>query len=239
MNHLEISRQVDKQSATAEAGEYLNTLLLENSKKQILLMLSGGSAFEILSYIGNHVLGENLTISVLDERFSTDPLVNNFSQLQKTDFYAEAMTAECSFFGTLPRKDETIEGLAARWESNLENWWTENPEGLIIAVLGMGSDGHTAGIFPYPENPQKFNELFDNGGWLTAYDAIGKHKYSQRVTINHEFLKLVDYGIVFACGAEKKNKIDAVLEKKGEVFETPALLWHEIKNVKIFTDIKD
>jgi 6-phosphogluconolactonase/glucosamine-6-phosphate isomerase/deaminase len=238
MNNFEVVRQENKDSALAEAGEYLNLLLMENSKKQILLMLSGGSALEIVNYLGNHTLGDNLTISVLDERYSEDPTINNFSQLQKTDFYQEALTAESSFFGTLPRKDETIEMLAARWESNLENWWAENPNGLIIATLGMGADGHTAGIFPYPENPEKFKELFENGGWLTAYDALGKHKYFQRVTANQEFLKLINYGIAFACGTEKKNKLDTVIEKKGEAYEVPALLWHEIANVKIFTDIK-
>ncbi|HYV33561.1 MAG TPA: hypothetical protein VE973_01820, partial [Candidatus Limnocylindria bacterium] len=119
-NKFELLRQADKESAAAEAGEYLNLKLLDSKKTPVLLLLSGGSAFEILNYIGPSALGPNLTVSVLDERFSLDEKVNNFAQLQKTDFYKDALDAEASFFGTFPRPNETIEQLAQRWEANLK-----------------------------------------------------------------------------------------------------------------------
>lgn len=234
---MDINRYNSKNEAAAEAGEHLNSILTENKKRQILLMLSGGSALSILDYVGQSALGENVTISVLDERFSQDPEINNFAQLQKSDFYTESLDADCSFFGTLPRAGETMESLAKRWEENLKNWRKENPKGIIIATLGMGADGHTAGIFPYADNRAEFEKLFLGEAWTAAYNAGNKHQYADRITATLTFFKMIDFGLAFVCGPEKKEKLDAVAAKSGRVNELPALAWHEIKDVKIFTDI--
>ncbi len=234
---MKIFKQQDSQSAAAEAGENLNKLLADNKNRPVLLMLSAGSSLNILEYVGITVLGPNLTVSVLDERFSDDPAVNNFSQLQKTDFYKDAFDSEASFFGTLPRKGETAGQLCERWEKNLKNWRAENPGGLVIASLGMGPDGHTAGIFPYPENENLFNELFNGKNWVVSYDAGNKNKYPERITTTLTFLKLIDIGLAYIIGAEKKDKLEAVISKTGKLHELPALIWHTIKDVRVFTDL--
>lgn len=121
MRTFRIFPQPEKAAATAEAGEALNQALVDNKQPPVLLMLSGGSCLNLLDYVGQGGLGEHLTVSVLDERFSQDPEINNFAQLQKTDFYNDALAAGASFFGTLPRDGETINDLTKRWEVNLKN----------------------------------------------------------------------------------------------------------------------
>jgi 6-phosphogluconolactonase/glucosamine-6-phosphate isomerase/deaminase len=238
MGNLRIFRQPNPQSATAEAGEHLNAILAENKKLPILLMLSGGFALTIMDYVGQAVLGENLTVSVLDERFSTDPEVNNFLQLQKTDFYKDAFEAEASFFGTLPRNGESPEALRQRWDKNLKTWRQENPKGLIVATLGMGPDGHTAGIFPFPENPIKFDGLFNNQEWTVAYNAAGKNKYPERVTSTLTFLKMIDYGFALVCGRDKQEKFVQLTSHKIKTADLPAIIWHKMKNVRVFTPLE-
>jgi 6-phosphogluconolactonase/glucosamine-6-phosphate isomerase/deaminase len=237
-NSLQIFRQPDPQSAAAEAGEHLNTVLAENKKLPILLMLSAGSALSIIDYVGPAVLGANLTITTLDERFSADPEVNNFLQLQKTDFYKDAFEAEASFFGTVPRASETMEDLRQRWDKNLKTWRKENPKGLIIATFGMGADGHTAGIFPFPEDPMKFDKLFNNQEWAVAYNAAGKNPYPERVTATLTFLKTIDAGLALVSGTQKQEKFAQLTSRKTKAADLPATVWHEIKKVKIFTDLK-
>jgi len=61
-----------------------------------------------------------------------------------------------------------LEKLAHRYESSLFEWAKKHPEGKIIATMGIGFDGHTAGIMPYPENPETFARLFEDkeiGRW--------------------------------------------------------------------------
>lgn len=234
-NTLEIFRKNDALSAAADAGEQLNSLLLEHKTKPVLLMLSSGSALSLLDYVGQTTLGENLTVSMLDERFSVDESVNNFSQLQKTEFYTQALEADVSFFGTLPRHDDTMESLKTRWETDLKTWTEENPKGLIIATLGLGKDGHTAGIFPEADE-KKFKAMFESENWVAAHDVGEKNQYPKRITATLTFLKKIDFALAYVVGQEKKEKLDAVILKQGKINELPALGCQEIKDVKIFTD---
>jgi 6-phosphogluconolactonase/glucosamine-6-phosphate isomerase/deaminase len=234
---FQIFRQNDRDSAAAEAGENLNLFLTENRKLPVLLLLSAGSALNILEYVGESVLGANLTVSMLDERFSQDPATNNFAQLQKTDFYALAFEAEASFFGSLPRNGESKEDLGKRLEKNLKTWRSENPGGLIVATLGMGRDGHTAGILPYSESPDEFKRLFEGDAWVTAYNAGDKNKFADRVTATLTFFKQLDMGLALVCGPEKQEKFKELLSGREKTADLPALGWHEAKSIKIFTDI--
>lgn len=235
--HLAISRFLNKEEAAAAAGEALNDLLAQNKNQPVLLLLSGGSAFNLLDYISPSSLGENLTISVLDERFSEEADVNNFAQLEKIEFFTDALEACANFFGTLPRNGESMEDFAKRWEASLKKWRDDFPKGKIIATLGMGADGHITGIFPFPEDASKFQQLFESGKWIASYDAGSKNKFKKRVTATITFLRLIDEAIIFACGKEKKEKFDMVLSKTSALAQLPAMAWHELKRARIFTDI--
>jgi len=237
-NNFQVFSQADSASAAAEAGENLNAFLTENKKLPILLMLSGGSCLSIIDYVGRAALGANLSISMLDERFSQDPKINNFLQFQKTDFYKDAFEAEASFFGTVPRNGETMEDLRQRWDKNLKSWRAENPRGLIAATLGMGPDGHTAGILPFPEDPMKFKSMFDGEAWTVAYDAGDKNRFPRRVTSTLTFLQMIDFGFSLVCGKEKQEKFTQLILGKFKTAELPAAIWHEMKNVKVFTPLE-
>jgi 6-phosphogluconolactonase/glucosamine-6-phosphate isomerase/deaminase len=234
MNKLQITRLQSKEETAKKAGEKLTKILAENKNSPLLLMLSGGSAFSVLLHVNTENLGENVTISALDERFSQEKTVNNFLQFQKTEFYTKAQELECNFIGTLPRINEGLEDFAKRWEARLKLWREENPNGKIIAVIGMGPNGHTAGMFAV----DTFNDLFLNEAWVVGYNVGDKNEHKERVTTTVTFFKQIDEAIVYIAGEEKKAKLDAVISKLDKIEQLPALVWHEIKNVEIFTDIK-
>ncbi len=208
-----------------------------NKNRPVLLLLSGGSSLEILDFLSPGNLGENLTVTVLDERFGGDIEANNFLQLQKTQFYFNAAKAKSSFFSTLPRDNETKKDLAKRWEKAIKNWRHNNSNGKIIASLGMGADGHTAGIFPILDDEKKFRQLFQSDAWVRAYSTGNENRFNQRITTTLTFFKLIDAGIAFVCGQEKKQKFDEATSTLGKPADLPALAWHEIKHIQIFTDI--
>lgn len=233
LNHFDTQAE-----AEAAGGEALNRLLAENLNVPVLLLLSGGSALNILNYVNQKNLEETLTITMLDERFSQKPEANNFLQLQKLDFYSLALEKNVSFIGTLPRSGENADDLRARWEIALQKWREINPKGKMFATFGMGTDGHTAGIFPYPKDPQFFEATFENHHWLASYTAAGKHKYETRVTATLPFFKNIDEALMLVCGNQKRQAFEAFIKGKTQPHEIPALGIFQTKHYQIFTDIQ-
>jgi len=234
---MEIKRFDSKTEAAAAAGEALNQLLLDSKNSPVLLALSAGSSFEILDYISPSALGDNLTATMLDERFSPTPDDNNFVQLQKLDFYALALEKEVNFIGTLPRKGELRADMAARFQISLETWKKNHPDGKIFATFGMGADGHTAGIFPYPEDLQFFSQNFKNSEWVISYSPAGKTPYPNRVTSTFSFFKLVDEAIMFVCGENKRPAFEKLIKGSEQAHALPSVGIFNTKHFQIFTDI--
>jgi len=236
---MEIYKAKNKDDAARKAIQMVNACLREAKKNPVLLMVSGGSAFNLLHGINAKNLGKHITISVLDERFSEDPKISNFVQLAGTEFYRKAGERGVSFIDTRPRAGETVEELAKRFEKGLREWRERNSGGKVIITQGVGEDGHTAGIMPYPENPKLFKRLFDDSStWVVGYDAGEKNEYALRVTITHPFLRdVVDHSIIYAVGEGKREALRRVFLKEGTLWETPARIIHEMKDVKLFTDV--
>ena len=224
---MEIVRCNSKEEAKAKAADGLDNLFHE-IRGPVLFLSSGGSSLELLDGLQ---IGENVTVSVLDERYSTDPTVHNFAQ------FFERIRPN-AFIDTRVGQNETLQQLAERFEKELREWKNKNPGGKIMITQGMGSDGHTAGIMPYPENPQLFKELFENTEhWVVGYDAKEKNEYPMRVTVTMPFLRTADYSIAYITGEKKKPAFERVLAKLGSLADTPARIMREMKNVQLFTDI--
>lgn len=204
-----------KEEARTNATDGLNNVLGRISDP-ILFLSSGGSSLELLDDMQEEDLGSEVTVSVLDERYSRDHAVNNFAQL------FEKMQPK-TFIDTRVQQGETLQQLAQRFERELRAWKRHNPHGAIVITQGMGSDGHTAGIMP--------GYVFDNPGqWVAGYDA--------RVTTTLVFLReMVDYSVAYVTGAKKREALKRLLAREGTLSETPARIMREMKHVKLFTDI--
>ena len=207
-----------------------------------LLMISGGSALELLEGISLRNMGRHITITVLDERYSTDPTVNNFSQLAQTHFFKKAEKRGIDYIDTRVHRRISLKGLAKKFEKDLRKWKKRYREGEVLITQGIGEDGHTAGIMPYPENPRLFKKLFDNqkeGKWVLGYNTDGKNEYPSRVTVTLPFLReIVDHSILYVAGQNKKGALKRVMAKQGFLAETPARIIGEMKNVQLFTDLR-
>lgn len=235
---MKIFHTKTRDEAAEAAAEALNFFLKNHKKTAVLLLVSGGSALNVLDFADESLLGENLTISVTDERFSADPQLNNFARLQTTGFYELAQQKGASFIGTLPRPGETITQLSQRFETALKNWRQTNTEGKIFAILGMGPDGHTAGIFAFPQYPERFRKLFCDKNWIVDYDNQGQKPPKDRITITLTFFKQIDEAVVFISGPEKRTALNLLIAGHGQVYENPALAFKQIRALKIFTELE-
>ncbi len=237
---MRIIRNRDRAKLKKKAARFLQEVFLkENKTKPILLLLSGGSALELLPYVDASLLGANTTISVLDERWSDDSLASNFAKIAATEFYKEAKDAGACFIDTRVREGESRNAFAERFDHALKKWKRAHPDGIILATQGIGEDGHTAGIFPYPENPALFQKLFeDKNKWVVGYDAKEKNPYPFRVTVTLPFLRdHVDFSVVYLAGEEKRAAFEKVIAPDGTPWETPGRIVREMKDARIFTSL--
>jgi 6-phosphogluconolactonase/glucosamine-6-phosphate isomerase/deaminase len=231
---------IDKTDAVGLAAKSVNKTLLESYMQPMLLLLSGGSALTLLDLIGNSLVSGNITIGMLDERYSLDPKINNFSQMARSQFYKRAVSAGCGFISTKVLESETKEELAIRFEADLRNWKMCNAGGKIMAVMGIGDSGNTAGITPHPEDPKEFSLLFeDENRWVVGYNAGERNEIPLRVTVTNTFLRNeVDKAVVFMIGESKKQVLERTLSDTGAIPETPSRIIHEMKDVRLYTDIE-
>lgn len=232
---MQIETLVSDKVAT-KAKQRLENLLDESRRYPVLLMLSGGSSLHIIDEIDDSVLGDNLTVTVLDERFTSDPQLNNWWQISQTDFYTRAQSAGASFIETIPKQQESLTKFAARWEKELRTWIKRHPHRKTIATIGIGTDGHVAGISPFPNHPERFVEFVFTDKWVIGYQ--GNLEPSERVTVTAKFMEdKLDVGIVYLVGENKKSALEKVMANEGRMADTPARILREMKQVEVFTDI--
>ncbi len=227
----------DKEKVMVKAADLLVSLLQKRKGMTTLLLLAGGSWFEVLNTIENPPSGPWLTIGCSDERWSTDPSVNNFSQLSETAFFKSAKENGTQFLNTKVKRDETLLELGRRMDAYIETWIVENSHGKIIQTFGIGPDGHTCGMMPFPENPKRFKTLFESRALAVGYDAKGKNEYDKRATVTATFVKkYVSEGIVFAVGKNKQKALSNIVKKNGALADVPARVLREIP-VTLCTDV--
>lgn len=234
-----VETHAGKQEVIEAAGRALNEVLLREPERPILFLTAAGSALALLDAVRTEALGSGLTIGVSDERFDTDPKINNFAQMAATPFFKRAEAAGSGFINTRPMPGETLHLMGKRFDQELKEWRRKNPEGRIVMTQGIGPDGHTAGVMPFPENPELFHDLFeDESRWAVGYDATGKNEYPSRVTVTLPFLRNeVDETILYVVGDNKREPLQKALSQEGSLNEIPAAILSEMKKANVFTDI--
>src|SRR3989344_5528375 len=285
---MNIHRLHTREEARASAISEFETLVKEAQGSPLLLLFSGGSALELLGGFQEDLLqGYDSTIGVLDERYSKDPGTSNFAQLATSRFYQAAKMQGVHSLDTRAYEGLNFRDIGERFAQALKEWKQKNTSGKVIITQGIGEDGHTAGIMPYPLHKERFAKLFENAdNWVVAYDVReteekeaqpaptskqsplfartvrgitaplfgnftrtrgsvwqGRPKHTEeafpmRITVTLPFLRnIVDHSIVYAVGARKERILPRVLLEHGELWEFSARVIHEMKDVRVFTDI--
>jgi len=227
-----------REDSEKDMADSLGSYLCKSKENNIpvLLMLSGGSAFEVLKHMSLELLWKGLTITVLDERYDLSNQNNNFSQFINSGFYGDAKKAGCSFIDTSVKDGQTQDELADFFEHSLRSWMEENSNGVILATAGIGRDGHASGIMPFsfPREENEFNRLFESDKFIASYDAGEKSKFEKRITTTNTFLRKIGRIFIFLSGSEKKEAF-LNFKKDGLCVEVPSRVLKEI-NGMMFID---
>ena len=219
MSNIETHVLPDAERAKFAAAGYLNELLANHQNVPVLLLISGGSSLAVLDHV--HLFNfENVTVMQVDER------ITGSVQDQNAHAFGESEFGEISQGITfIPiEQSEKPEASAAKYEKVLKDWVKNHPDAFVVAILGMGPDGHTAGEMP------GFDNLFRGPQWVVGYDAGSASKFPNRVTVTRTFLtEVVTEAVLYFTGEEKKKAFE-------QIHNLPAGVIFDIKKVAIFTD---
>ncbi len=83
----------------------------------------------------------------------------------------------------------------------------EFPHGLDVVLLGMGSDGHTASIFPHSKAASEKDHRVV--GYFAENSSTGQ---SWRITMTAPFINEAREILVLLAGADKAARVVEVLE---------------------------
>lgn len=208
----------------------------------VLLCASGGSALALLEKTAPFADVENadLSITPLDERYTVAGAHQNTAQLEHAPYVARQIKAGCDYFRPAPAPGESLMQAAHRYETFLREWKKKNANGKIVATLGIGADGHTAGILPFMQRGS-FLELFVlTNDWVRGYrHPETANPYPERITPTIPFLlHEVDQIIAYAVSREKcAGAVGQLVQGSDEeLHRFPALLLEEHPRAVLFTD---
>lgn len=203
--------------------KHLTDTLTNNLRQghSVVWLLSGGSAIEVEVAVARKLQGQNLahlTVTLADERFGqVGHDDSNWQQLEKAGFSLPGARIVPVLTG------EDRETTAATFAEALRRVFATAD--YRIALLGMGPDGHTAGILPgTPSVKAK--------GWATHYST----DQFERITMTADAIARLDEIVVFATGIPKQAAIKD-LERDLPVDEQPAQAVKLARRVTIFNDL--
>ncbi len=194
--------------------------LYKRVDSKTVLFLSGGKTPKPLyQVLAEEKIIKPAAVGMIDERYGNPYHKNsNEKMISETGLLSYFATRKIPFNPIL-QEHRSLDETAQLYDEKVRSLFFHFPKS--IGVLGIGSDGHTAGILP---NRNDFiNPLFDNSQkHLFVSSFIDKMSpFGKRITLTFAGLSLLDYIIVFIFGKDKKEAINKALTP-GSLEEIPA-----------------
>lgn len=234
---MEIAFDTKPDKLLSKIRNDIEKFFAESKGQKVLLLVAGGSVIEIFQELQIDSLDQNVTITMLDERFSANTSASNFNKLKNTKFFKDCINSGVKFIDTIVSEYDDLKNFTKFWEQQLQQWHISNPFGKIAVVCGVGEDGHIAGMLPMHNDNKKFKSLFvETHRWAVGYTYDGDTNYNQRVTTTINFL-LNKVDITFAWCID-----DFVLKEivggNTSYYLKPAKVLFDMKNVKLYTNVE-
>ena len=212
----------------------------------VLFLVSGGSTAaiavdtcnELASRFALHpeTLKRLLTVSLVDERFGCDGHPDSNWRLLLEKGLREVDMGTMPVLENSTGTDAALEIAASHFDAFLEEATGRAAQGMlfIAGLLGIGADGHTAGILP--ESPPSLLPVTDAHDDRRGPFAVGyRSELFTRITVTPAFFPYFDFAAVYAAGSTKWPVV-MELKKEKPVREQPAQLLRLAKETLVFSD---
>ena len=189
--------------------------------KRVLWLFSGGSNLPLAAQISRELpddLTAQLTVLPADERYGLPGHKNsNVKQLLGAGFQRKNATL-------LPVLDGSDINLTTdHYETALQMALAESS--ACIAQIGMGADGHIAGILPH-------SPAVDGKDLVAAYTGPDY----ERITLTFVALARVTAAYLFAYGDAKRPALQDLRDKSLPLADQPAQFLKQLAEVYVYND---
>lgn len=234
---------IDSHELVKSAAQYTAFILLAalRASKDVFLLLSAGSWVKVYSSLVTILPSIDmsmLTFGLVDERFVPKRHKDsNEQQISESKLIQSFVGYGAKYIPTV--QDINVDPKASAQTADViyKQVFSRNP--YFILTLGLGTDGHTAGILP-SSSEQLFNSRFADEKLLVYYETISdetQNPHRQRFTISPSCILKADEVIVYAAGAEKRPIIDQLVHTSAPIHTFPAGILRAISDkVTIYTD---
>ncbi|HSX18851.1 MAG TPA: 6-phosphogluconolactonase [Candidatus Saccharimonadales bacterium] len=227
----------------AEGNLKAHELLKKIVDKKTLLGLSGGTTPDYQKMImepGDVLPG---AVFIVDDRWTEDPDGSNLEAMKKIGLNKYLANAKIDFYG-IPLKSDCddcecedeencddcdcedcecsldVSAVVEGYENLLGDLYAKYPK--KVAVMGIGSNVHTSGIFP--------NSEASKSKQLVVYDKV-EDEYPERITTTFKALEKFDTFVILAFGEDKKEALRIVMDKEeNDMQKYPAVFYRKTKS---------
>jgi 6-phosphogluconolactonase/glucosamine-6-phosphate isomerase/deaminase len=223
-----------------DAANAITHILETYTKENVLLLFSGGSALALVDHIHPRVLSSRHTLSVLDERYMFEEEDSNFFKLMHTNFFKQSQVNKSNYIDPRPKQGESLEETSRRFDLALKHWHILHRDGIVIATVGIGPDGHTSGILPMPEKETEFKKVFlDEKLCAVGYETTPeKSPHTKRITTTITYLlRHITHAVIYATGKQKKEILQKTLYSNESYAVLPSCALNKVSDAHLYTDI--
>lgn len=193
----------DRDALVAAAVERIFEALTQaiNERGRALMLVSGGSSPEPVyrALAQKDLPWSSVGVALVDERWvEPDHSASNEGFIRRHLLTGPAADAE--FIGMKTRAATPESGL-----SECESRYDALPERADVCLLGMGSDGHTASLFPYAEGLDLALASAQRCAAITARQSDVTGNYTARMTLTVHYILAARQRILLLTGEEKRS----------------------------------
>lgn len=219
-----------------KAIERAKEILYEKVNRKTVLFLSGGATPKSLyASLAKDTIIRPVAVGMIDERYGKKLHEESNELMMQESGLLEYFAKQHIPFYPILHNNLSREKAASEYDKTTRDLFFHFHKS--VAVMGIGSDGHTAGIIPNRKN--FIDPLFDRENkqvFVGSYHDT-KSKYKERISMTFAGLSLIDYFIILAFGKEKKHALQQLFTQ-GSLEEVPARFFMRdvASNTVIITD---
>lgn len=213
-------------------------ILYKEVDDQTALYLSGGSTpKDLYRQLVDERKLEPKFVAMVDERSDG----SNFEMIKKTGLVSYLLSRGVRFYPIIDKERSVVhpngvvignneytnfDWAAEEYSKFMETDFLTSFErvGRSIAIMGLGVDGHTAGIAPvrYDFNPTYAWSSADPVGSFKDPKGTNEGGFGERITLTFKALAEMDLLILLVFGVEKKGALKKMFEEGWDEEEIPA-----------------